>query len=269
MIRVCRRLGGPKSVCRVLSGQRYPEVSREQGVDWVIEAIEKLLPVARECDVVLGMENHYKDGFWKYPEFAQKKDVFLEIVNAISDRELFRRAIRSVATPSSPATIPSNCLRDVADRVVSMHASDRYLAAGDFAGRTAPERRHARLFAESLSRRHGQGAKRLRRHLPHPGGSSLHGLGEHRGRHERHGRDGGVVGVPAQDEQEVLSGGRKCDEYARPSSAAARWAGFTPTPCEASRKPEFVAVCDSDAGAVARPSRDSTASAPSRTSALC
>ena len=28
MIRVCRRLGGPHSVCRVLSGQRYPEVSR-------------------------------------------------------------------------------------------------------------------------------------------------------------------------------------------------------------------------------------------------
>ena len=29
MIRVCRRLGGPKSVCRVLSGQRYPEVGRD------------------------------------------------------------------------------------------------------------------------------------------------------------------------------------------------------------------------------------------------
>src|ERR1700694_2568936 len=35
MIRVCRRLGGPKSVCRVLSGQRYPEVGREQGIVWV------------------------------------------------------------------------------------------------------------------------------------------------------------------------------------------------------------------------------------------
>src|SRR3954471_7754518 len=27
MVRVCRRLGGPRSVCRVLSGQRHPEVS--------------------------------------------------------------------------------------------------------------------------------------------------------------------------------------------------------------------------------------------------
>ena len=129
MIQVCRRLGGPKSVCRVLSGQRYPEVGREQGVAWVIEAITNLLPVAREHDVVLGMENHYKDGFWKYPEFAQKKDVFLEIVNAIPEREHF-----GVQYDPSNAIVagddPMELLRNVADRVVSMHASDRYLAEG-------------------------------------------------------------------------------------------------------------------------------------------
>jgi len=129
MIRVCRRLGGPKSVCRVLSGQRYPEVGREQGVARVVEAITKLLPVARENDVMLGMENHYKDGFWKYPEFAQKKDVFLEIVNAISDREYF-----GVQYDPSNAVVagddPVELLRAVAGRVVSMHASDRYLAEG-------------------------------------------------------------------------------------------------------------------------------------------
>jgi len=129
MIRVCRRLGGPKSVCRVLSGQRYPEVGREQGVAWVVEAIERLLPAAREHDVILGMENHYKYGFWKYPEFAQKKDVFLEIVNAITDRECF-----GVQYDPSNAIVagddPVALLRDVAGRVVSMHASDRYLAEG-------------------------------------------------------------------------------------------------------------------------------------------
>ena len=129
MIRVCRRLGGPKSVCRVLSGQRYPGVSREQGVAWVVDAITKLLPVAREHDVILGMENHYKDGFWQFAEFAQKKDVFLEIVRAIPDREHF-----GVQYDPSNAIVagddPVQLLRDVADRVVSMHASDRYLADG-------------------------------------------------------------------------------------------------------------------------------------------
>ncbi len=40
-------LGGPRSVCRILSGQRYPEVSREQGIEWVVQAIQALLPVAQ------------------------------------------------------------------------------------------------------------------------------------------------------------------------------------------------------------------------------
>jgi sugar phosphate isomerase/epimerase len=129
MIRVTRRLGGARSVCRVLSGPRYPEVSRERGLQWVIECIHAVLPVARELDVILGLENHYKDGFWKYPEFAQKKDVFLELVNAIPDRTHF-----GVQYDPSNATVagddPIELLRAVADRVVSMHASDRYLADG-------------------------------------------------------------------------------------------------------------------------------------------
>ena len=43
MIRITRRLGGPRAVCRVLSGQRYPEVSWEQGREWVLEALQQLL----------------------------------------------------------------------------------------------------------------------------------------------------------------------------------------------------------------------------------
>lgn len=129
MVRVTRRLGGPRAVCRVLSGQRYPNVSREQGLEWVVECINAVLPVARECDIILGLENHYKDGFWKYPEFAQKKDVFLELVSAIPDRAHF-----GVQYDPSNAVVagddPIELLKAVADRIVSMHASDRYLADG-------------------------------------------------------------------------------------------------------------------------------------------
>lgn len=129
MIRVTRRMGGPRATCRVLSGQRYPEVSIEQGLEWVIGAINELLPVAREYDIVLGMENHYKDGYWKYPEFAQKMDVFLRVINAIPDRDYF-----GVQYDPSNALVagddPVALLRLVKDRVVSMHASDRYLEPG-------------------------------------------------------------------------------------------------------------------------------------------
>jgi sugar phosphate isomerase/epimerase len=129
MIGVTRRLGGPRAVCRVLSGQRHPGVDRRQGLDRVVACIEELLPLAREHDVVLGLENHYKDGFWTYPEFAQKQDVFLELLAAIPDRAHF-----GVQYDPSNAIVagddPIALLEAVADRVVSMHASDRYLAEG-------------------------------------------------------------------------------------------------------------------------------------------
>lgn len=129
LIRVARRLGGPGTVCRVLSGQRRPEVERDQGIAWAAECINALLPVAREFEVVLGLENHYKDGFWTYPEFARKQDEFLDLVRAVTDRDNF-----GVQYDPSNAIVagddPIELLRAVADRVVSMHASDRYLADG-------------------------------------------------------------------------------------------------------------------------------------------
>ena len=129
LIEAARRLGGARTVCRVLSGQRYPDVDRCQGLEWVVDCINEVLPAARELDIVLGLENHYKDGFWKYPEFAQKIDVFLELVNAIADRDHF-----GVQYDPSNAIVagddPIALLRAVAPRVVSMHASDRSLAPG-------------------------------------------------------------------------------------------------------------------------------------------
>ncbi len=129
LVRVARRLGGPGTVCRVLSGQRYPGLDRRQGLEWVVGCIEQVLPVARECDVILGLENHYKDGFWQYPEFAQKQDVFLELLAAIPERKHF-----GVQYDPSNALVagddPVELLRAVAGRVVSVHASDRYLAEG-------------------------------------------------------------------------------------------------------------------------------------------
>ena len=129
MIRVTHRLGSPGAVCRILTGQRYPDVGVEEGLAWVTEAITTLLPVAREYDIVLGLENHYKDGYWKYPEFAQKMDVFLRVLDAIPERRYF-----GVQYDPSNAIVagddPIALLERVADRVVSMHASDRYLAEG-------------------------------------------------------------------------------------------------------------------------------------------
>ncbi len=115
-------------ICRVLSGQRRPGVSREQGIQWVVECIETLLPYAEQRGVILAMENHYKDNYWQYPEFAQKMEVFLEIVDRIQSPWF------GVNYDPSNALIagddPIALLEAVAPRVVSMHASDRYLEGG-------------------------------------------------------------------------------------------------------------------------------------------
>src|SRR4030095_2626406 len=57
-IRAAAALGG--QYCRVLSGQRRPEISREQGMKWVQESILELIPFAETNRVSLVLENHYK-----------------------------------------------------------------------------------------------------------------------------------------------------------------------------------------------------------------
>lgn len=114
--------------CRTLSGQRYPDLPRKEGVEYTVEGIKRSLEHAERKGVVLCMENHYKDGTWQYPEFAQPEDIFLEIIDRI-DSPYF-----GVQYDPSNATVggfdPVRFLEKVKHRVVSMHASDRYLAPG-------------------------------------------------------------------------------------------------------------------------------------------
>ncbi len=126
MIDATAFLGG--GFCRVLSGQRRPEVSRRQGVEWVVECIGELLDYAAGKRVVLAIENHYKDDYWQHPEFAQQREVFLEIVEQI-DSPWF-----GVQFDPSNAILagddPIELLECVKHRVVTMHASDRFLKPG-------------------------------------------------------------------------------------------------------------------------------------------
>ncbi|SDK86342.1 sugar phosphate isomerase/epimerase family protein [Nonomuraea jiangxiensis] len=128
-MRTTARLGGPGATCRVLSGQRHPEVAVEQGVEWAIEAIKGLLPLAAELDIVLAIENHYKAGTWTHPEFAQAPAVFHRILAGIPDRVHFGVQY----DPSNAITAGADSaefLESVIDRVVTMQASDRFLEPG-------------------------------------------------------------------------------------------------------------------------------------------
>jgi sugar phosphate isomerase/epimerase len=126
MIEITAFFGG--RFCRVLSGQRRPGLSIEAGVAQVVRAIKSLLPVAEKHGVILSMENHYKDSYWLYPEFAQKMDVFIAIIEQI-DSPWFGinyDPSNTILAGEDPLVM----LDRVKDRVVSMHASDRYLNSG-------------------------------------------------------------------------------------------------------------------------------------------
>jgi sugar phosphate isomerase/epimerase len=125
-IDMCAALGG--KYCRVLSGQRRPELSREDGIRLAAECIEACLPAAAACGITLILENHYKDNYWQFPEFVQRMDDFCALVSRINSPYFGVNYDPSNALLAGDD--PLELLRRVKRRVVTMHASDRYLAEG-------------------------------------------------------------------------------------------------------------------------------------------
>ena len=119
-------LGG--KFCRVLSGQKRPELSIDLGIQLAADCIHECLPYAQERDITLIIENHYKDDFWTYPEFAQKMDVFCALVDKINHP--FFGVNYDPSNTYLAGEDPLDLLKRVVHRVVTMHASDRYLKEG-------------------------------------------------------------------------------------------------------------------------------------------
>jgi sugar phosphate isomerase/epimerase len=119
-------LGG--TYCRVLSGQRRPELSIDEGVKLAADCIYNCLPYAQERKITLILENHYKDDFWEYPEFAQKMDVFCKLVDRITHPNF--GVNYDPSNTYLAGEDPLELLQRVSRRVVTMHASDRYLKEG-------------------------------------------------------------------------------------------------------------------------------------------
>ena len=117
------------SYCRVLSGQRRPDISVEDGLQYAVECIKACLSYAQDLGIILILENHYKDDFWEYPELAQKMDVFCQLAERIRHPNF--------GINYDPSNVylagenPIELLKRVAPRVVTMHASDRYLISGN------------------------------------------------------------------------------------------------------------------------------------------
>jgi sugar phosphate isomerase/epimerase len=147
-------LGG--SYCRVLSGQRRPELTLDEGIKIAADCIYDCLPYAEERDITLVLENHYKDDFWLYPEFAQKMDVFCKLVDRI--HHPFFGVNYDPSNTYLAGEDPIELLVRVSHRVVTMHASDRFLKEGTLAD-LAKEEGGVSGYAKRLS--HGEIGKGL------------------------------------------------------------------------------------------------------------
>jgi len=147
-------LGG--RYCRVLSGQRRPELSIEEGVKLAVDSIQECLEYARTLNITLILENHYKDDFWKFPEFAQKAAVFCQIVEAIDDPHF--GVNYDPSNTFLAGEDPLELLEKVKYRIKTMHASDRYLVGGTLADLRKMED-NAEGYASVL--RHGEIGKGL------------------------------------------------------------------------------------------------------------
>jgi sugar phosphate isomerase/epimerase len=147
-------LGG--SYCRVLSGQRRPELTLDEGIEIAADCIYECLPYAEERNITLILENHYKDDFWLYPEFAQKMEVFCKLVDRV--QHPFFGVNYDPSNTYLAGEDPIELLRRVSHRVVTMHASDRFLKEGTLAD-LAKEEGGVSGYAKRLS--HGEIGKGL------------------------------------------------------------------------------------------------------------
>ena len=120
------KLGG--LFCRTLSGQNRPGLDRKKAVLWCVEMIQEAVAYAEEKGIILNIENHYKDGYWEYPEFALRSEVFLEIIEQIDSPHFGINFDPSNAIVAGED--PIQLLEKIKSRVVTMHASDRYLKGG-------------------------------------------------------------------------------------------------------------------------------------------
>jgi len=137
--------------CRTLSGQARPGLDRKKAVGWCVEMIREAVAYASERGIILNIENHYKDGYWDYPEFAMQSNVFLEIIGQIDSP--FFGVNYDPSNTLVAGEDPLELLEKIKARVVTMHASDRHLEGGSLADLRRLEQDPVHGYARTI--RHG------------------------------------------------------------------------------------------------------------------
>ena len=107
---------------RVTAGQNHPGTERAAGVQWVTDGFQRALDAAEKHGITLAYENHTKGAPWDYWDFSQPTEIFLEILDALSDTPL--GVCFDTANPLVLGEDVLTLLEAVVHRIVVVHIFD-------------------------------------------------------------------------------------------------------------------------------------------------
>ncbi len=119
-VAVAKELGAPS--VRALTGQRWPGVSPEEGLRWVVEGIRRVAEEADRAGIRVNVENHTKASTWKDFDFAMQSEVFLRVMEGLRDAPVGVQF--DMANPIVASEDVLELFAKVRDRIGYVHAND-------------------------------------------------------------------------------------------------------------------------------------------------
>jgi sugar phosphate isomerase/epimerase len=119
-LEIAVELGAP--LARVLSGQRHPGVSDDQGIGWIIEGLGELSSDAERLGVTLAIENHTKSFFWQHFDFVMRGELFARLIEALRGTSVGVNFDTANPLVWGEETLP--LFERVRDRLAIVHVAD-------------------------------------------------------------------------------------------------------------------------------------------------
>jgi sugar phosphate isomerase/epimerase len=119
-LEIAVELGAP--LARVLSGQRHPGVSDDQGIGWIVEGLGELSSDAERLGVTLAIENHTKSFFWQHFDFVMRGELFARLIEALRGTSVGVNFDTANPLVWGEETLP--LFERVKDRLAIVHVAD-------------------------------------------------------------------------------------------------------------------------------------------------
>jgi sugar phosphate isomerase/epimerase len=115
---------------RVTDGMDRPEAPYQVKLEAAVDSLLRSQEYAEARGITLAFENHWKDYYWEYPEFAGPRAVYLDVLNRVRDAGI--RVNFDFSNGLMWDYTPLEMYENVRGLIVNVHASDRQWVDGKF-----------------------------------------------------------------------------------------------------------------------------------------